>query len=39
MFLLVGAIFLAARRVQAQRGHIGIEAVAALLPPRANRCG
>lgn len=36
-FLLVGAVFACGGAVQAQRGHIGIEAVASLLPPAANR--
>ena len=36
-FLLVGAVFACAGAVQAQRGHIGIEAVASLLSPAANR--
>ena len=34
--LLVGATFLSAAGVQARRGHIGIEAVAAILPPAVN---
>jgi TRAP-type C4-dicarboxylate transport system permease small subunit len=33
-FLLIGATFLSAAWVQARRGHIGINALAALLPPR-----
>lgn len=37
VFLIVGAVFLAGAWVQAQRGHIGIEAVAAILPPAINR--
>jgi TRAP-type C4-dicarboxylate transport system permease small subunit len=37
VFLIVGAVFLAGAWVQAQRGHIGIEAVASILPPRVNR--
>jgi len=37
VFLLVGATFMCAAYVQSQRGHIGIEAVASLLPPLANR--
>ncbi len=36
VFLLVGATFLSAGHVQARRGHIGIEAVAGLLPPSVN---
>ena len=37
VFLIVGAVFLAAASVQASRGHIGIELLAAFLPERANR--
>ena len=37
VFLLIGVTFLSAAWVHSQRGHIGIEAVAALLPPGANR--
>jgi TRAP-type C4-dicarboxylate transport system permease small subunit len=37
VFLLVGVTFLCAPYVQQQRGHIGIEALAAILPPRVNR--
>ncbi|MBI3523110.1 MAG: TRAP transporter small permease [Betaproteobacteria bacterium] len=37
VFLLVGATFLSGAYLQAQRGHIGIEAVAGLLSPAANR--
>jgi TRAP-type C4-dicarboxylate transport system permease small subunit len=37
VFLLVGATFLTAGYVQAQRGHIGIEAFVGLLPPLVNR--
>jgi TRAP-type C4-dicarboxylate transport system permease small subunit len=37
VFLIVGAVFMSGAAVQARRGHIGIEAVAALLSPRANR--
>ena len=36
-FLLVGATFLCGAWVQAQRGHIGIEAIASVLPRRVNR--
>ena len=36
-FLLVGAVFACGGAVQAQRGHIGIEAVASLLSPAVNR--
>jgi TRAP-type C4-dicarboxylate transport system permease small subunit len=37
IFLLVGATFLSAAYIQSQRGHIGIEALSALLPPAVNR--
>ena len=37
VFLLVGVTFLCAPWVQQQRGHIGIEAIVGLLPPRINR--
>jgi TRAP-type C4-dicarboxylate transport system permease small subunit len=37
VFLLIGMTFLAAGWVHSQRGHIGIEAVAAILPPRIER--
>ena len=37
VFLLVGATFLSGAYVQSVRGHIGIEAVAGLLPPTLNR--
>jgi TRAP-type C4-dicarboxylate transport system permease small subunit len=37
VFLLVGATFFSAGYIQAQRGHIGIEALAEILSPRANR--
>lgn len=37
VFLLVGATFLCGAYVQSQRGHIGIEALAGLLPPGVNR--
>jgi TRAP-type C4-dicarboxylate transport system permease small subunit len=37
VFLLVGATFLSGAYVQSVRGHIGIEAVASLLPPALNR--
>jgi TRAP-type C4-dicarboxylate transport system permease small subunit len=36
VFLLVGATFLSSAAVQARRGHIGIEALAAVLPPGVN---
>lgn len=37
VFCIVGAVFLAGAWVQAQRGHIGIEAIASVLPSRVNR--
>lgn len=37
VFLLVGAMFLCGAYVQSYRGHIGIEALASILPPRINR--
>ena len=37
VFCIVGAVFLAGAWVQSQRGHIGIEAVASVLPDRVNR--
>jgi TRAP-type C4-dicarboxylate transport system permease small subunit len=37
VFCIVGAVFLCCAWVQAQRGHVGIEAIASILPPRANR--
>jgi TRAP-type C4-dicarboxylate transport system permease small subunit len=37
VFCIVGAVFLAGAWVQAQRGHIGIEALASILPARVNR--
>jgi len=37
VFLMVGATFLSGAYVQSQRGHVGIAALASVLPPRANR--
>jgi TRAP-type C4-dicarboxylate transport system permease small subunit len=37
VFLLVGATFLCGANVQAQRGHIGIQALAEILPASVNR--
>ena len=37
VFCIVGAVFLAGAWVQAQRGHIGFEAIASVLPARVNR--
>lgn len=36
VFMLVGAIFFSAAYVQSYRGHIGIEALASILPPAVN---
>jgi len=37
VFLLVGATFLCGAYVQSYRGHVGIEAIASVLPAKANR--
>jgi TRAP-type C4-dicarboxylate transport system permease small subunit len=37
VFSIVGAVFLAGAWVQAQRGHVGIEALASVLPASVNR--
>jgi TRAP-type C4-dicarboxylate transport system permease small subunit len=37
VFLMVGSTFLCGAYVQSYRGHVGIEALAGLLPPRLNR--
>jgi TRAP-type C4-dicarboxylate transport system permease small subunit len=37
VFLLIGVTFMSAAWVQSQRGHIGIEALASILPPRIDR--
>jgi TRAP-type C4-dicarboxylate transport system permease small subunit len=37
IFLLVGATFLSAAWIQARRGHVGIDALAHILPPAADR--
>src|SRR5262250_3532005 len=37
VFLIVGAVFMSSAAVQALRGHVAIEAISSLLPPRANR--
>lgn len=37
VFLIVGAVFMSSAAVQAQGGHVAIEAVVTLLPPRVNR--
>jgi TRAP-type C4-dicarboxylate transport system permease small subunit len=36
VFLIVGAVFMSAAAIQAQRGHIGIEAIVGLLPKGVN---
>ena len=36
VFLIVGAVFMSSAAVQAFRGHVAIEAIVGLLPPRAN---
>ena len=37
VFLIVGAVFMSSSAIQAQRGHVAIEAIVAVLPPGANR--
>jgi TRAP-type C4-dicarboxylate transport system permease small subunit len=37
VFLIVGAVFMSSAAIQARRGHVAIEAVVALLPPRVNK--
>jgi TRAP-type C4-dicarboxylate transport system permease small subunit len=37
VFLLVGATFMSAGWIQARRGHVGIDALAHILPPGADR--
>jgi TRAP-type C4-dicarboxylate transport system permease small subunit len=37
VFLIVGAVFMSSAAIQQRRGHVGIETVASLLSPRANR--
>lgn len=36
VFLIVGAVFMSAAAIQAGRGHVAIEAISAVLPPRVN---
>src|SRR6267154_2449094 len=36
VFLIIGAVFMSAAAIQARRGHVAIEAIVGLLPPRAN---
>ncbi len=37
VFLIVGAVFMSSAAIQARRGHVAIEAIVAVLPPRVNR--
>ncbi len=37
VFLIVAAVFLSSAAVQARRGHVAIEAIVGLLPPRVNQ--
>src|SRR6266403_4331172 len=37
VFLIIGAVFLSSAAVQALRGHVAIETIVGLLPPRVNR--
>jgi TRAP-type C4-dicarboxylate transport system permease small subunit len=37
VFCIIAAVFLCGAWVQAQRGHVGIEAIASILPPGVNR--
>ena len=37
VFLIVGAVFMSSAAIQARRGHVAIEAIVGLLPPRVNR--
>jgi TRAP-type C4-dicarboxylate transport system permease small subunit len=36
VFLIVGAVFMSGAAIQAQRGHVAIEAIVGLLPARSN---
>src|ERR1700730_5518582 len=36
VFLIVGSVFMSAAAIQARRGHVAIEAIVGLLPPRVN---
>ncbi len=36
VFLIVGAVFMSAAAIQERRGHVAIEAIVGLLPPRVN---
>jgi TRAP-type C4-dicarboxylate transport system permease small subunit len=37
VFLIIGAVFMSSAAIQARRGHVAIEAIVGLLPPRVNR--
>jgi TRAP-type C4-dicarboxylate transport system permease small subunit len=37
VFLIVGAVFMSSAAIQARRGHVAIEAIVAVLPPKVNR--
>jgi len=37
VFLIIGAVFMSSAAIQAQRGHVAIEAIVGLLSPRVNR--
>jgi len=37
VFLIIGAVFLSSASVQAMRGHVAIETIVGLLPPRVNK--
>src|SRR5260370_37946350 len=37
VFLIVGAVLMSASAIQAHRGHVAIEAIVGLWPPRANK--
>ena len=37
VFLIIGAVFLSSAAVQAMRGHVAIETIVGLLPPRVNK--
>src|SRR5712691_8744992 len=37
VFLIVVAVFMSSAAIQARRGHVAIEAIVAVLPPRVNR--
>src|SRR6478672_7380814 len=36
VFLIIGAVFMSSAAVQAFRGHVAIEAIVGLMPPRVN---